>query len=145
MLQVPSNQKQWKEIELVFPIRWNFPGCIGAIDSKHIYIKAPNDTPDYFNYKGRNSIILLALIYDNFFFTHVDVGWNGRASDGGVFANSTLGTSKAWNYLDIQSNAVIVGDKGFPLKMYLLKPYTSWGGLDEKQRIFDCDYQEQGR
>ncbi|XP_056639540.1 uncharacterized protein LOC130446982 [Diorhabda sublineata] len=31
----------WKKIENGFREQWNFPGCCGAIDGKHVVIKAP--------------------------------------------------------------------------------------------------------
>lgn len=67
--------------------------CLGAIDGKHIEIKAPPDSGSYYyNYKGRYSIVLLAISDANSEFIYVDVGTNGRVSDGGVWDDSTLST-----------------------------------------------------
>jgi hypothetical protein len=114
---------------------WNFPNCIGALDGKHIAIKAPSNSGSlYFNYKGTHSIVLMALVNANYKFLYVDVGCNGRISDGGVFANCSLSTALENNKLNIPegkplsgqadpSPFVIVGDDAFPLKPYLLKPF----------------------
>jgi len=34
-------EMEWKEIERDFNDKWNFPGCYGAIDGKHIAIHTP--------------------------------------------------------------------------------------------------------
>lgn len=110
-------------IENGFRTKWNFPGCIGAIDGKHINIIAPDDTSNYFNYKERHSIVLLALVDDDYYFSYIDIGCNGRASNGGVFEKSGLKEALENNSLDIPENSVIVGEAAFPLKKYLMKPF----------------------
>lgn len=84
--QVPATEDEWKKIERGFNTRWNFPGAHGAIDGKHICIQAPPDCgSDYFNYKGSNSIVLMAVVDDDYCFIYANIGANGRCSDGGVF------------------------------------------------------------
>lgn len=114
---------------------WNFPGCCGAIDGKHIVLKAPFDAGSYyFNYKHQNSIVLMAVADDDYCFQYIDIGCNGRVSDGGVFRNCNLSNALENNALP--DNHLLVGDAAFPLKKYLLKPY---GGqqLSEKEKIFN--------
>ena len=135
-MQVPSSAEQWTRLAADFYNRWNLPNCIGAIDGKHIQIKAPNQGSEYFNYMGFQSIILLALVDANYCITYFDVGTNGRAGDASVFRESSLGKRLERNELGIpgprplpSSNDplpfFIVGDDAFPLKPYLLKPYPA--------------------
>lgn len=78
-------------IERCFHSRWYFPGVYGAIDVKHVMIRAPPDCgSDFFNYKESNSIILLAVVDDDYCFTYINIGANGRCSDGGVLQKTVL-------------------------------------------------------
>ena len=75
---------------------WNFPNCIGAMDGKHIQMRRPiNSGSYYFNYKGFFSIVLLGLVDADYKFIYIDVGCNGRISDGGVYRNSSLSHSSS--------------------------------------------------
>jgi len=45
--------EQWKEVSDKFQARWNFPLACGALDGKHIPVKAPPKSSFlYHNYKG---------------------------------------------------------------------------------------------
>lgn len=134
-MQIPSTSDEWEKETQRFYENWNFPNCIGALDGKHVVMKAPmNIRSLYFNYKGTHSIVLMALVGADYKFLYVDVGCNGRISDGGVFANCSLSKALENNTLNIpqpkplrgQSNSVpfvIVSDDAFPLKSYLMKPF----------------------
>ena len=118
------------------------------MDGKHTEIKqTKNRGSYYFNYKGRFSIVLLALVDANYKFIYADVGCNGRISDGGVFRNSTLSKAISTNLLNIpgprtlddgetKAPYVIVADDAFPLMENLIKPYP-FRGLSKKQRIYN--------
>ncbi|KAK7481088.1 hypothetical protein BaRGS_00027628 [Batillaria attramentaria] len=57
-MKVPSTSKEWEVVAASFEDSWDFPHCIGAIDGKHIAIKAPpNSGSMFYNYKEFNSII----------------------------------------------------------------------------------------
>ena len=87
--QVPSSVKEWNEVSNGFKTKWNFPSCLGALDGKHIAIKAPEHSEStFYNYKGFFSIVLLARLDTDYKFTFVDVGVNRRISDGGVLRES---------------------------------------------------------
>jgi hypothetical protein len=78
-------------------------------------------------------------------FIFVDVGTNGRISDGGVWGKCALKHAIESDVLNIpkvkevgQENmpCVFVGDEAFPLKTYIMKPY-SVKSLNTERRIFN--------
>lgn len=119
------------------------------MDGKHVLIEAPaHSGTEYFNYKGTFSIVLFALVDANYLFTFVNVGCQGRISDGGVFRNTNLyqmlneetlklPTAKA---LPGRNNAVpyvIVADDAFALGNHIMKPYPGMHDKGTPQRIFN--------
>ena len=90
-MKCPSSLDEWEKIADEFLQRWQIPNTIGAVDGKHIeinHVRAAGSM--YFNYKGHHSIILMALVDANHRFLFINVGVNGRASDGGVFSQTSL-------------------------------------------------------
>ena len=90
--------------------------------------------------------MLLALVDADYKFIYVDVGCNGRVSDGGVFANSTLSECMSEGNLNFPSPKplpgcqvpvpyVIVADDAFPLKDNIMKPYNR-RSLTDTTRIY---------
>ncbi|KAJ8043858.1 Protein ALP1-like [Holothuria leucospilota] len=90
---------------------------------------------------------MMALVDSDYKFLYVDVGANGRISDGGVFKECSLEQALERRSANIPPptpfpgderpvNHFIVGDEAFPLKDYLLKPYPH-RNLDVPQRIFN--------
>lgn len=150
-IQMPSpTAVMWKEIAQRYERIWNFPHCLGALDGKHINIRCPiNAGSEYYNYKGTHSIVLLALVDANYKFIAIDVGAYGKNSDGAIFSNSLLGKSLANNSFNVPANEkltpngeelpyVIVGDEAFPLKSYLLRPYSRRNlNGDEQKKVFN--------
>lgn len=84
-------QDKWLAVATDFEGYWNFPDCGGAIDGKHIRITCPSQGGSYYyNYKGFNVLILMAIVNTNYEFIMVDVGKNGRMSDSGVIHTATF-------------------------------------------------------
>lgn len=99
---MPSSAEGWKEVANGFMFKWNFPNCLGALDGKHFSIKAPEHSGSmFFNYQGFFSSVLLALVDADYKFTFVDVGSNGRISDGGELRESSLQAALDNNSLGI--------------------------------------------
>lgn len=138
LFQIPRNENEWKDIAQGFDINWNFPGCVGALDGKHVVIQCPpNTTSLYFNYKGTFSIVLLALVDHNYCFTLIDIGGYGSQSDGAIFDHSAFKTALESNALGIPPECVILGDDAFPLKPYLMTQYPRRPEMPYEQKIFN--------
>ncbi|XP_028410737.1 protein ALP1-like [Dendronephthya gigantea] len=147
-VKAPSSPNDWIRIADEFERLWNFPNCCGAIDGKHIRIQAPPGSGSlYFNYKKWHSIVLLAVVSADYCFTLVDIGDNGRHSDGGIFQSSEIGVGMVTNLLGFPEARpltgtstvtpfLIVGDEAFPLMKNMMRPYPG-KFLPENQQIFN--------
>lgn len=105
-----------------------------------------NSGSEFYNYKGTFSVVLKALVDANYNFLFVDIGCQGRISDGGVFRNTLLfkkleemlpEDEPLPNYTETPFPYVFVADDAFAMRPHLLKPYK---GLYEKgsdERIFN--------
>jgi hypothetical protein len=53
---------------------------------------------------------LFALVDEQYYFKYIDVGSNGRASDGGVFAKSSFKNAIENNLLNMPPNIIFIAD-----------------------------------
>ena len=157
-LRLPNTKEEWKRIAQKTAERGLFLNCFGAADCKHIPILHPkNSGSDYYNYKGFFSIVLLAIVDYDCKFLYVDVGCQGRISDGGVYRNSIfykvlengslnlpdpvpLPGSDDPQWMFDQCNEpipyVLVADNTFPLGRHWMKPFPQYN-LSDLKRIFN--------
>ncbi|CAH1953664.1 unnamed protein product [Acanthoscelides obtectus] len=143
-----TTETEWKSISEGFEEVCNFPNCVGAVDRKHVQIKPPPGSGEfYYNYKGYNSLVLMSICNVNYEFIMCDFGTNGRISDGGVIActhfytklkNKTLKLPPATcpRNSDRELPFVFVGDGAFALHSDFLKP-NSQNDLNHDQKIYD--------
>lgn len=139
----------WRKISEEFKEQWQFPNCLGALDGKHIVIQSPiNSGTEFYNYKGTFSVVLMALVNANYEFTYVNIGCQGRISDGGVFRNTSLFKKLAENELNLPEDEplhdnekplpyVFLGDDAFPLSSYMMKPYAGVHDKGSEKRVFN--------
>ena len=129
-----------------FQNKWGFPQCIGAIDGTHIPIIAPKEHPlDYYNRKGYHSVLMQALVDDQYRFLDVYTGWPGSVHDARVLGNSKLYQKceagsflPSWNvsFGNTDVPLLILGDPAYPLRPWLMKPFSGTG-LTARQRKFN--------
>ncbi|XP_040210555.1 putative nuclease HARBI1 [Rana temporaria] len=131
-MRLPSTPQEWQTVAAEFETRWNFPNCGGAIDGKHVRIvPPPRSGSEFYNYKGFNSIVLMAVVSAQYEFLYVDVGKNGRMSDGGAFRQTEFGERLQDEDLALPPDAdnveglpfVFLADEAFGLGPHLMRPF----------------------
>lgn len=149
MLQIPKTQEKWMEVVNEFDTKWNFPHCVGAIDGKHVALQCPiKSSSEFINYKGFFSIVLFALVDANYNFMFVDIGCQGRISDGGVFSSTelyrlmdqkllNLPTPTSLNGREEDVPYFFIGDEAFAMAENLMKVYPGYHPKGSKQRIYN--------
>ena len=139
-LKIPRTEEEWKSIADKTFDWWQIGNAAGAMDEKHISLFHPKDSgSEYYNYKGFCSLVMLALVDYDYKFMFIDVGCQGRISDGGVYKNSSLSNAIENNLLNlspphplpisedpewIHDHIYIVAGNAFPLKPQIMKPYS---------------------
>nr|XP_055051363.1 uncharacterized protein LOC129437215 [Misgurnus anguillicaudatus] len=147
-LKTPSTEAEWRTIAMDFERKWQFPHCLGALDGKHIYIQPPRKSGSFYhNYKGRFSVLMMAVVDANYKFIYASVGTQGRVSDAGLFAHSDLRKAMDEGRLnfpqpeplpnsDTMMPYMFVGDDAYPLRHDLMKPYP-FRQMDHSQRVLN--------
>lgn len=146
-MSVPSSRSQWLQLADEFESKWQFPHAVGAIDGKHINVKAPPNTgSEYFNYKKQFSFVLLAIADANAQFIAFDLGSAGSQSDGGIFKHGSLGAICKSEYFPPPEKVgktgvsdipyFILGDEAFALDQNLMKPYPHRTAIGD-EKIFN--------
>ena len=126
---------------------WQFPCCWAAIDGCHIPIKCPpgglEACKEYHNFKNFYSIVSMELVDSHYRFLWGSCGFLGNSHDAVIFRSTDL-----WNSIkgfipmigktvrDVTVPPLIVGDSAFPLRSWLLKPYTN-AVLTPQQHYFN--------
>lgn len=75
----------------------------------------------------------MAIVDANYCFRYIDVGCNGKASDGGVFSQCSIYEALEKGLLPY--GQFLVGDDAFALKHYLLKPFSKTDLTDWTENI----------
>lgn len=141
-------KKQWLKVADRYWELWNLPNCVGAIDGKHIKIKAPpNSGSSFYNYKGYFSIVLMAVSDADGLFLSVDIGEYGRNSDGRALKESEFGKALFNDQLSLPEPTYLPGeedifpyyfvaDEAFPLTDHIMRPYPR-RQLTNERRIYN--------
>lgn len=147
-MAIPTTDDFYK-IANEFEHLWNFPNCVGCVDGKHVRIKCPNNTgSQFYNYKKYFSIHLQGIADANYKFITVDIGAYGRQSDSGVFTTTNvfhcletntfnLPADRKISNTDVILPFVLLGDQGYPLKKYLMRPYPADDNITNDKDIFN--------
>lgn len=155
-MQVPQTEAEWKQIADNFELKWHFNKCLGIVGGKHVIISKINQLNDtissstiqngHDNRKYSNTI-LMAIVNDNFEFIYLNVSSRSRANDSGIWESSDFNSKIQTNSLNIPMDYnvngtksklpyVFIGDKSFPLRNNLLRPFAL-RALPYDEKIFN--------
>ena len=117
---------------------WGFPNCGGAIDGT------------YLNRKGYYSLIMQGVCDNKYIFRDITIRWPGRVHDARVFVNSEIFHKRETSTLfpnwlkrmalpgkETHMPTVLLGDPAYPLKPWLMKPFSIRGNLTPTQNVFN--------
>ena len=149
-LVTPRSTEAWLAIAADYERTWNMPHILGSVDGKHIRISKPRGSGSlFYNYKDFCSIVLLGIASADYRFLYIDVGAEGKASDGGIWSKCSFYQCMIhrMNPLNLPySDNVpgmggrvpyfLIGDDAFPLGPRLMKPFSGIG-LTRRQNIFN--------
>lgn len=121
--------------------------CHSATDGCHIPVASPAmNRTDYYNRKGWYSVILQGVVDHSYRFIDINVGWPGSVHDARVFAQSSIvkritdGTLLPDNAIcvnGVQIPLYLIGDSAYPMKTWLMKPFTHGTILTSEQKTFN--------
>ena len=127
---------------------WQFPCCWSALDGCHIPIKCPpgglQSCKEYHNFKNFYLIVLMAMVDSHYRFVWGSCGFPGNSHDAVIFRSTDIWTRIKEGLIpvigktvgDVTVPPLVVGDSAFPLRTWLMKPYTN-ASLTPRQRYFN--------
>lgn len=145
---MPQTEEEFKQKALDMEEFWQFPFCWAAIDGCHIPMKCPpgglQACKEYHNFKNFYSIVLMAMVDSHYRFVWGSCGFPGNSHDAVIFKSTDLWTRIQEGLIpvigkpvgDVTVPPLIVGDSAFPLRTWLMKPYT-YAVLTPQQRNFN--------
>ena len=145
---MPKTREEFKKKMLDMEEFWQFPCCWAAIDGCHIPMKCPpggqEACKEYHNFKNFYSIVLMGMVDSHYRFIWGSCGFPGNSHDAVIFQSTDLWNSiqeglipsigKSVGGIDVPP--LVVGDSAFPLRTWLMKPFTN-AVLSPKQRYYN--------
>ena len=146
-IRFPYSEDEVQEAMDTFEEEYKFPQIVGAIDGCHIEINAPPENKeDYLNRKQYYGINLQGTVNSWLLFQHVAVGHPGSIHDVRVLRKSRIfDLAENEEILSARTRMVnggllkpmLVGDSAYPVKNWLMKPFSNRGRLSPQKRRFN--------
>lgn len=119
-IKFPSTENEIMEAKVKWAAKKSFPTAIGAIDCTHVKIEKPRLFGDeYVNRKNVASLNVQAICDQNYVFMNIDARWPGSVHDSRIWENSS-----AHEVMRRTTNTVLLGDSGYGIMPYLMKPFS---------------------
>ena len=145
---MPKTEEEFRKKILDMEEFWQFPCCWAAVDGCHIPIKCPpggqEASKEYHNFKNFYSDVLMSLVDSHYSFIWGSCGFPGNSHDSIILQSTDLWDSiqesctfeMAKEVGNVDIPPVIVGDAAFPLRTWLMKPYTD-AVVSPEQKYFN--------
>ena len=145
---MPKTEEEFRKKILDMEEFWQFPCCWAAVDGCHIPIKCPpggqEASKEYHNFKNFYSDVLMSLVDSHYRFIWGSCGFPGNSHDSIILQSTDLWDSiqesctfeMAKEVGNVDIPPVIVGDAAFPLRTWLMKPYTD-AVVSPEQKYFN--------
>lgn len=131
-INMPTTQEEIQTCQNRFYEIARFPRVVGCIDCTHVKIESPggNNSEMFRNRKQYFSINVQVVCDADLMINNIVARWPGSARDATIFNNSRL----KFQFENRQfGNGILLGDRGYPLKPYLLTPLRNPAGHAEHQ------------
>ena len=144
----PQTEEEFKQKILDMEEFWQFPCCWTALDGCHNRMKCLpggfQSCKEYHNFKNFYSMVLMAVVDSHYRFVWGSCGFPGNSHDAVIFRSTGLWTRIQEGLIpvirktvgDVTVPPLVVGDSAFPLRTWLIKPYTN-AFLTPKQGYFN--------
>ena len=145
---MPKTREDFKKKMLDMEEFWQFPCCWAAVDGCHIPLKCPpgglEACKEYHNFKNFYSVVLMGMVDSHYRFVWGSCGYPGNSHDAVIFRSTDLWSSIQDGFIpligktvgDVTVPPLIVGDSAFPLRTWLMKPFTN-AVLTPQQHYFN--------
>ena len=133
---MPKSEEEFREKILDMEEMWQFPCCWSAIDGCHNPIKClaggQEASKEYHNFKNFYSVVLMSLVDSHYRSIWGSCGFPGNSHDSIIFQSTDFWNSIQEGCIPEMGKVVaklnvpplVVADLAFPLKGWLMKPYT---------------------
>lgn len=129
-VRFPQSIEEFQELERQFQSLGDFPGLFGIIDDTHIALAAMKRLIEfgYVNRKNIHSINTQLIIDCRMYILNINARYPGSFHDSLIWKSSFAYMSLRNIYnlsaqMDDSFEYFLIGDNGFPLQPWLLKPY----------------------
>lgn len=125
-IKFPDGRDERQLNKATFMDRFGFPGAVGAIDCTHIAILKPKvDEHNFLNRKGYHSLNVQCICDPNMMILNLNTNYGGATHDSFIWRQSGIQQILRHIHNMGETNSWLIGDSGYPLQPYLMKPFLN--------------------
>ncbi|XP_063216135.1 uncharacterized protein LOC134527401 [Bacillus rossius redtenbacheri] len=131
----PVSHEEWLKIASDFEDKWNLPHCVGIVDCRHVSVRTQKSL--FFSNKLGTGVVMLAICDNKYCFNYLNIeAYDEQSGGGGLMKATDFATILENDAFALPSQCPLpgmiepmpyyfVGDEQFPLKLNLMRPYSS--------------------